>query len=187
MLKILKSMLVIVAVAAVGVGATGAYFTDQEVVAGNTFTAGQIDIEIRGAGSAPQIVTGMAPGVWTSPVEYDIYNLANSLPVKYMFDATKASETEPGMYDLMNVTVRHTFAGTPSPASWPIVYQGPLSGMDINSIDDAIADTLGTNITHVYYLQYQLDASAGDEYQGDSVEFDLTFDATQPGNPGWTE
>lgn len=187
MLRIVKSFLTIAIVAAIAVGATGAYFTDQEVVANNTFTAGRVDIDIRGACSTPQTFTGMAPGVWTAPCEYQIYNLAHSLPVKYMFEASKVSQTELDMYDLMNVIVRHTFAGTPDPSSWPIVYQGPLNGMSINSIDDAIADTLGTNITHVYYLQFQLDPSAGNEYQGDSVVFDLIFDATQADNPDWTE
>lgn len=48
MLRILKSLMVIVAVAAVSVGATGAYFSDQETVAGNTFTAGSLDLTVDG-------------------------------------------------------------------------------------------------------------------------------------------
>ena len=188
MIRIAKSLLTILAVAVVAVGATGAYFTDQEVIAGNTFSTGEVDIDIRGACSTPQTFTAMAPGVWTDTCEYQIYNLASSLPVKYMFDASKISQTEPGMYGLVNVKVLHGHyvTGT-SPANFSAIYTGPLSGMNINSIDDAIADTLGTNITHVYYLQFQLDSSAGNEYQGDSVVFDLNFDATQADNPGWTE
>lgn len=185
--KILSSLLIITTVIVLAVGATGAYFTDQESVLGNSFTAGQVDIDIRGAGASPQTFTGMAPGVWTSPVEYQIYNLAHSLPVKYKFAATKVSQTEPGMYGKLNVRVRHTHAGTLNPGSWPIVYTGSLSGMNIQSPIHAISGTLGTNITHVYYMEFQLDSSAGNVYQGDTVVFDLIFDATQSDNPGWTE
>ena len=40
MLKLAKSLLTILAVAAVAVGATGAYFSDAETVAGNNIQSG---------------------------------------------------------------------------------------------------------------------------------------------------
>jgi predicted ribosomally synthesized peptide with SipW-like signal peptide len=46
--KILKSVAVIAFVAAIAVGATSAYFSDEEKAVGNTFTAGTIDIAIDG-------------------------------------------------------------------------------------------------------------------------------------------
>lgn len=186
-MKIFKSLFVIFAMAVLAIGATGAYFTDSETVAGNTFAAGEVDIEIRGDCSTAQVFADMAPGEWTDPCQYSIYNLASSVPVKYMFDASKVSQTEPGMYSKLNVKVRHTSAGTSNPSSWPVVYSGPISGMNIKSPVHAIAETLDSNISHDYYLQYQLDPSAGNEYQDDSVVFDLNFDATQTDNPGWTE
>ncbi|HEX9721779.1 MAG TPA: TasA family protein [Candidatus Paceibacterota bacterium] len=46
MKKILVSLSVIVAVGAIVAGATGAFFSDEEVSRGNTFTAGEIDLQI---------------------------------------------------------------------------------------------------------------------------------------------
>lgn len=47
-MKIIKSLSVIAIVAAIAVGATTAYFSDEEKSVGNTFTAGTIDIAIDG-------------------------------------------------------------------------------------------------------------------------------------------
>ena len=46
MKKILLSLSMIAAVAVVGVGATGAFFSDSETSTGNTFTAGAIDLTV---------------------------------------------------------------------------------------------------------------------------------------------
>lgn len=188
MLKIAKSLLTIIAVAAIATGATGAYFTDQVTVANNQFTAGtKVDIDIRGAGATAQTFANMAPGVWTAPVEYQIYNLADSLPVKYKFQDGKVSESVPGFYNKINVRVRHTHAGTANPESWPIVYTGLLTNLNITSTGTPgiISPTLGSNITHVFYLEYQLDGSTGNTFQGATAVANLVFDATQAINPGW--
>lgn len=178
MLNTLKSLVVITAMVTIASGATYSVFSDTETVEANTFSAGEVDIEIRGEGSGAQNFEGMAPGAWTDPVEYNIYNLSYSLPVTYGFNASKVSQTEAGMYGNINVRVRHTYAGTDNPESWPVVYEGSLKNMEISS-SDSISEVLGTNITHVYYLEYQLDSGAGNQYQGDSVSFDLNFNATQ--------
>ncbi len=189
MTKITKSLVMIALVAVLAIGATGAYFTDQETVAGNTFTAGQVDIDIRGACSTPQNFTNMAPGVWTAPCHYEIYNLANSLPVKYRFYNSKVSESVAGYYNKLNVIVRHTHAGTANPGSWPIVYQGQLKNLLVDSTTTSgiISTSLGTNITHVYYMEFQLDPSTGNAYQAATATADFIFDATQTNNPGWSQ
>ncbi len=188
MIRIIKSLLTIVAVGAIATGATGAYFTDQVTVANNHFTAGtKVDIDIRGAGATAQTFANMAPGVWTAPVEYQIYNLADSLPVKYRFQDNRVSESMSGFYDKINVRVRHTFAGTSNPEAWPVVFSGPLKNLSITSNVTAgiISPTLGSNITHVYYLEYQLSSSTGNEYRDATAVADIVFDATQDINPGW--
>ena len=72
MLRILKSLLVILAVTAVAVGATSAYFSDTIQVAGNTFTAGTLELNVDGTRtpSAKFNVSNMRPdsqpkGSWT--------------------------------------------------------------------------------------------------------------------------
>lgn len=54
--KILISLSVIGAVAAIAVGGTIAYFSDTETSTGNTFTAGELDLKFQVDG---------APGQWT--------------------------------------------------------------------------------------------------------------------------
>ncbi len=46
MSKITLSLVMIAAVGAIVIGATGAYFSDTEVSSGNTFTAGTLDLNI---------------------------------------------------------------------------------------------------------------------------------------------
>lgn len=48
MLRIVKSLLTIMVVAIVAVGATGAYFSDQVTSTGNTFTAGTLELNVDG-------------------------------------------------------------------------------------------------------------------------------------------
>ncbi len=45
-MKMFKSLITIAAVAAIAVGATGAYFSDSESVTGNTFSAGTLDLQV---------------------------------------------------------------------------------------------------------------------------------------------
>ncbi|HMB65929.1 MAG TPA: TasA family protein, partial [Patescibacteria group bacterium] len=68
MKKILLSLSVIVAVAAVAVGATTAYFSDQAVSEGNTFSAGTLDLEIDENHPSQDFnveFANMIPGEWT--------------------------------------------------------------------------------------------------------------------------
>lgn len=64
MLKLAKSLLTILAVAAVAVGATGAYFSDTETSIGNTFTSGSLDLNVDGGNTnvVKFNVANMKPG-----------------------------------------------------------------------------------------------------------------------------
>ena len=75
--KIILSIVVIGAVAAIGIGGTVAYFTDTETSTGNTFTAGTIDIAVNGQNpwsqSAPFAMADMKP----SQVDYTNFTINN--------------------------------------------------------------------------------------------------------------
>ena len=64
MLRIMKSLMVIVAVAAIAVGATGAWFSDEETSNGNSFTAGTLDLNVDGGNTnvVKFNVSNMRPG-----------------------------------------------------------------------------------------------------------------------------
>ena len=134
MLKILKSMLVIVAVAAVGVGATGAYFSDTASITDNTFSTGTLDIRINGQQSVVGATfSPMAPGqVGTSP-QYEINNYGapwfagpSNLTAKYLaLSAANCSDNSSGLCGLLNIKVEVN-RGWPT---WQVAYDGALNGL----------------------------------------------------------
>lgn len=174
-------------VLAFGVVGSAAWFTDQDTLP-VTGTTGKIEFVVGGPNHAGITLANLLPGVWTSQYSIDAYNTnLSTTAVKYRITDANAWESVGGLYGKVNVRVRHTYCGTASPAAWPVAYSGPLHLLDINSIDHAIVDTLGINITHCYFFDFQLDPTAGNAFQSQTTTFDLVFDATQPENPGWAE
>ncbi len=80
--KIIKSLAVIAFVAAIAVGATSAYFSDEEKAVGNTITAGTIDIKLNGNETVvtPYVVADVKPGE-TGYMNIDVKNVGTN-PVK---------------------------------------------------------------------------------------------------------
>lgn len=198
MKRIFISLLLILSVGVVAIGATQAYFTDTETITNNIMTAGKVDIDLRGAAQHQILLDvtqsfkgGLVPGSYDPALfELDVYNQGwgvSTIPVKYRMTAQGVNQSVPGYWDLLWVKVHHTYAGTPNPASWPVVYEGLLKNLNLNSVDNSISDFLDPNITHVFYFEYGLDASAGNAYQGANAQFNIVVDATQSTNPGWTE
>lgn len=67
MKKIALSLMTIAVVVTFAVGATSAYYTDNEVISGNTFSTGTVDIG--SLANTHIVVTNLAPGAWRS---YDV-------------------------------------------------------------------------------------------------------------------
>lgn len=198
MKKIFISLLLILSVGAVAIGATQAYFTDTQTVTNNIMTAGKVDIDLRGAANHRIVLDttqsfrgGLVPGSYDPTLfNLSVYNKgwgSSTIPVKYRMSSQFVSESKTGYWDHLLVIVRHSYAGRPDPASWPVVYEGLLKDLNVNSIDNFIADFLEPNITHEFYFQYGLDSPAGNIYQGANAQFNIVVDATQSTNPGWTE
>jgi predicted ribosomally synthesized peptide with SipW-like signal peptide len=187
MKRLILSVLTIGLVSVSAFAATRAYFTDQATVLGNTIETGKVDFRLTGTASQTFTLDNMLPGEWTAPMELNVYNELSTTPIKYRFYDRFVSEDVAGLYDKMNVVVRHTFAGTPNPASWPVIYSGTLGNLYVDSTTTSgiISSSLGVNITHVFYLQFQLDPSANNTYQNTSAVFDIVADGTQFINPGW--
>jgi len=80
--KIVKSLSVIAFVAAIAIGATSSYFSDEEKVTGNTITAGTIDIQLDGTNQVvtPYQVADVKPGE-TGYMTFNIQNVGTN-PVK---------------------------------------------------------------------------------------------------------
>jgi hypothetical protein len=177
------SLLGVMAFGAIG---SGAWFTDTVTTPTNTAASAFLDIESPYA--TPFSVTGLLPGEWTEPFVFAVRNEPGSTEVKYRFYDEKVS-TDPGFYNQIQVRVGHSNP-VQNPPNWcdtNLIWEGPLKDLDINSVDDAIVDTLGSNITHDYQLCFGLPTTVGNEYQSNTASFNLVAVATQPDNPGWSE
>jgi hypothetical protein len=175
---------------AIGVVGSAAWFTDSAVLPVSA-AAGQIDFKLGGTNSGSITLTNLQPGVWSDPYEVNVYNQdpSTTMPVKYRFLDHYLTDSVAGFYNQIAVTVRHTNCGTANPAGWPVVYQGFLKDLEVASptTPGIISPSLGVNITHCFYLQFGLDSSTGNAYQGAQATFQIDYQATQVENPGWTE
>lgn len=185
MLRIVKSFLTIAIVAAIAVGATGAYFSDNLSVPGNTLSSGTLDIVYSGTASTTMNLPNMVPGTWYGTGDEYKLTVNNSgsgstMPAKYRIRETMVSETLAGTYGLMNVKVYRKEG-----ASWVNYYDSTLSGMVVDPILCLVMGNLPTGNSHEWKFEFQLDPSADNTFQGKTAVFDLFVDATQSTNPSW--
>jgi predicted ribosomally synthesized peptide with SipW-like signal peptide len=95
--RILISLSVIAAVAAIAIGGTVAYFSDTETSTGNTFSAATLDLEAGGPGfSQPISVSGMKPGDDTGYFKWIIKN-TGSIPGKISVTFSPITNDENGI------------------------------------------------------------------------------------------
>lgn len=192
-LKILKSLFVVLAMVAIVAGATSAYFSDNKIVAGNTFSSGTLDIVYGGSASTAITLGNMVPGDWYGDQAYPggDYKLTvnnsgsgSTMTAKYRFRSLLTSTDTVGLYGKIKVKVsRHEMVGANH--LWVNYYNGPLSGMLVDSSLAAVMANLPPGNSHDWQFAYQLDPFVDNTYQGQSVTFTLFADATQASNPGW--
>lgn len=201
MKNIIKSLLVVVAVAAIAGGATWAYFSDSETSTGNTFTAGTATIALDGDasnGAAYFTAANMKPGdTVTKYVAVKNTGSINLLFRAYVNATTNtASTTNPASYfaDVLEtkITLNPTDVATWTPRFDPVSnyvnYNSNMAGIIgvSNAIDnDPEAFTYGAdqqlqpNEYAVYKVEVTLPTTAGNEWQGASFVGDLVFEGVQ--------
>lgn len=100
MIRILKSLLTIVAVGAIATSATSAYFSDTETSTGNTFAAGTLDLNVDGGNTnvVKFNVSNLKPGSQPSGA----YTLANVGSINGYLDLENISivSAENGILDM---------------------------------------------------------------------------------------
>jgi len=199
--NILVSLAIIGAVAAIAIGGTVAYFSDTETSSGNTFTAGTVDIAVNGEnpwnGEGYFTISDMKP----CQVEYKEFTLKNvgqnEVDVwKHIridsYDGGEMSEpeceAENGTWDPTNQTCSGNTAV--DNIAEKITYDLVVNGETIISEDDGVKMS-DVNCCWVYLgkiepgeemtvvQSYHMDADAGNEYQGDQVNFTVELYAQQ--------
>jgi len=196
-MKILKSLVIVVAMAALVGGATNAYFTASYTVSGNTFSTGTMEFDIRQTNADTQHLpfsfTGMLPGQ-VGEDQFNVFNHANSSEMKYRLYFTPTAGN-PIPWDKIKFEAYKCNWFGPPPASscgsWPGSpnAEGWVKDFDGSSEVTSIVSpaTIDPNNSHVWKFKFWLDESAGNAYKNTTAIFDIVGQGTQPSNPGWTE
>ena len=196
MLRILKSLLIIVAVGAIATSATGAYFSDSETSVGNSFAAGTLDLKVGGqdgANVAHVTVANIAPAApWTTQRGQG-FTLTNSgsLPgtvtatIKNLVNSENGcNEPEVTAGDVTCAANEGELGGLMIHTRW--LNNGPTYGAfgpsfaSLNaSANVAVTDVsfhLNAGETKSFYFQNYFDTSASDNLaQSDGVSYDVEF------------
>ncbi|MFA5933124.1 MAG: TasA family protein [Microgenomates group bacterium] len=204
MKKILLSIMAIALVATAGIYSTRAYFTDTEVSTGNEIQAGTIDISVDGENPWSRTYTenwtDFKPGV-TKEMTFVVRNEgANPVVLRKMlenFVASTGSQTEPecaaelgswgegctGMTaednDLSKVMI-YSMTVTPEGGS-PIVVLPESLGKTMANVEDLWfpLGTIEPGQTLTVTQSYKMSPDAGNQYQGDTLTFDIKLFAEQ--------
>ncbi|MGH8913755.1 MAG: hypothetical protein ACRDZM_04470 [Acidimicrobiia bacterium] len=188
--RLQRRLIVLVAGALVGLMAFGAlgsaaWFTSQDQVLDNTIEAGTLDVQVFGG---PFHLENLAPGgPWEGPYVFEIRN-QGTLPALYDISAGGITQTVPGFKNKVNVRLYTNFSsGTFGDACEGIlVYEGALPGLAGSSTSNAWGnDFLAPNggWTDPWKICFQLDGSAGNQFQGAEATFDILVDGYQPEAP----
>ena len=167
MTRIIKSMFVIVVVAAMATGATRVVFSDQKTIAGNTFATGTLTIDEGHGALKPWVISGAYPGYSTAFEWASITNtgtLGGNLTTSAVNTGGNAL-----LYGVLKIEVQMPSGTT--------VYDGLLSALNVP------AQFLGAGATATFWQRIYLDSDLPDDdndYQGLSTTFDEVFNITQP-------
>jgi len=194
MFKILKSLAVIVAVAAIAGGGTYALWTDSAAITGSTFATGSMDLKIDQNPdgdenydwvdnfTSPIQITGMKPGD-SDGIIVDIKNIGDVDGIaKIMFSS---SDTD-AIMDLLNIKV--TYDGDHNGTFETVVAQGPLAAWNNGNYrimgeiagtpnDNTLANRIG-KIASVK-IEWSLPASVGNETQNNEITVNTIFGLEQ--------
>jgi len=195
-MKILKSLFVVMAVAALAAGATGAYLSDSETSFGNSFTAGTLDLKVGGQDDplvAHVTVANIAPAApWTTQRGQG-FTLTNSGSLPGTVTATVKNlvnnengciEPEVSAGDVTCGATEGELGGLMIHTRW-LLNQAPWGGFGPSFA--SLNASAGVPVTDVnfhlnagesksYYFQNYWDTSASDNLaQGDGVSYDVEF------------
>ena len=204
MKKIIISLAVVGAVAAAVVVGTTAFFSDTEQSTGNTFTAGTIDISVGESGLVPVALNDMKP----SQVAYSNFTVLNTgtnpVNVTKTIQSVRTSENgvnEPECLAYQGVWNGNSCDGGVVKNDIDSVIQYDLSvkvyngstlvwNQTLNDMDKTIAEKngqpsflgmlpAGAGWRMDVVESYHMNSQAGNEYQSDSMTFNILLTGTQ--------
>lgn len=202
MFRIAKSLVMILAVAAVAAGATSAYFTDRATISNNTFSTGVLEIRINGLENRAGFnYTNAVPGdVASYTFSLQNYGLPwfpsgpSTLPAKDLLASVSNATGDGTLYGALvaKLYANAGWGGCSNPGTNPFVagkgctvYNGPLSAM--SQADILMATQWGAHPDLIpgnsfsMLLEVEL-PNSGDQsaLMGKSTSFDIVVDAYNP-------
>jgi len=184
--KILISLGIIGVVAAISLGVTGAWFSDEEPIVGNNFQSGTLDIK-QGVNDLPVTLTGLMPGVVTDPQKLQ---MGNNGTLGAIIDKISVTSWANNDIDDDNKVGVSTYAQKVNVAISDEVgrplWKGTLSDLNggnaIDGTDKVFLAKKGSGINYTtrdYWFTFQLDSSVDNNYQGEGISATLSVNATQ--------
>ena len=162
---------------------SGVWLSNQEIQVGQAASESK-EIFINTSGFVPVTLDNVKPGVWYGPYKVDLYNPDSfgTLPVKYRIYDRFRAESIPGMYEHTNIKVIHLQCSGGSNNYWEGDLQDLYWESQLMSSQNGILDVKST---HCFEFNFKLDDMSDHNFEGESLSFDLVFDAAQVNDPGW--
>lgn len=162
---------------------SGVWLSDQEIQVGQAASESK-EIFINTSGFVPVTLNDVKPGVWYGPYKVDLYNPDGfgTLPVKYRIYDRFRAESNPGMYEHTNIKVIHIQCSGGANNYWEGNLQDFYWESQLMSSQYGILDVKST---HCFEFNFKLEDMSDHNFQGESLSFDLVFDAAQVNDPGW--
>lgn len=193
MYKITKSLITILAVAAIAAGATSAYFSSSDVVAGNSFATGTLHVKINEGVNKPMHAVNMKPGDEITGW-FDAYN-DGTLDAEYYFyiNAVSGNAT---IRDNLMIELRD--GGYTGAGDGPIIYSGKLINLNgaanmIKTSDDNVhaastpgGDNIRAGWTQRIYQRIWLPIEVGNAAMSNQLTWNEVVYATQDMDPDST-
>ncbi|MFA4999613.1 MAG: hypothetical protein WC519_02730 [Parcubacteria group bacterium] len=124
----------------------------------------------------------LAPGVWDTPKLMTIKNVG-LLPVRYKIVVKTDTESIPDFSDAILVCVRKANNGTAKNGDWPIIYEGKLNSLLIDSAE--ITGNLDSRSIHCLVWEFKLDETVDNIFQNARTSFTYEFIVAPINNLGY--
>ena len=214
MKSIIKSLVIVVAVAAVAGGATWAYFTSQASVTNNTFAAGTLKIVLDQNGivnntstpTLPVSLNNLYPG-YDGFAKGDFYYPAvandGSLEFRWKFGLHQTAQTGANLDNVLNVRIDESLENA-GPWAYPaggtfncqnaVIWNGSYPHTTVvKKFEGNIADysnvipmgNLSSQTGRCYRISFSLPTSVNNTYQGAGATYTIGVQAFQLEDPAY--
>lgn len=119
--------------------------------------------------------SALAPGQWTEPVKLEVYRSNVYQAVKQKFLSDEIFVSNPRIGENLNIRIIEGEMYKPFLAEdTVVVYQGSLKNMRAAIPGEGFKALMGLDKVQVFYIQFQLDPNAGNEFQGEKAQYSVS-------------